>query len=279
MIVVQAMVVINLGDSAFNISGQTAGSILPSDPIVVLGTRVPRDRFYLAALTVVIGVALWAVFRYTTFGLATRGAAESEKGAAVCGYSSTRLGAINWMVGHRARRLRRDPDHPDLRPQPDIVHALHRSRARCRPPGSHDLVLGDARGRARDRHAAVADDEARLGVRLVAEKRPAGGPSLHRDHRGARRVRPVDPVERHADRSRHAGRRASEASRALGRALPRRGHRRALHARQHPSARAHPEPHRDRARPVARRGDRIRGPDLARRRWPSPASAASCTGS
>ena len=71
MIVVQAMVVINLGDSAFNISGQTAGSILPSDPIVVLGTRVPRDRFYLAALTVVIGVALWAVFRYTTFGLAT----------------------------------------------------------------------------------------------------------------------------------------------------------------------------------------------------------------
>jgi len=98
MIVVQAMVVINLGDSAFNISGQTAGSILPSDPIVVLGTRVPRDRFYLAALTIVIGVALWAVFRYTTFGLATRGAAESEKGAAVCGYSSTRLGAINWMV-------------------------------------------------------------------------------------------------------------------------------------------------------------------------------------
>ena len=98
MIVVQAMVVLNLGDAAFNISGQTAGSILPSTPIVVLGTRVPRDRFYLAAVTVVIGIALWAVFRYTTFGLATRGAAESEKGAAVCGYSSTRLGAINWMV-------------------------------------------------------------------------------------------------------------------------------------------------------------------------------------
>ena len=38
------------------------------------------------------------MFRYTTFGLATRGAAENEKGAAVCGYSSTRLGAINWMV-------------------------------------------------------------------------------------------------------------------------------------------------------------------------------------
>jgi ABC-type branched-subunit amino acid transport system permease subunit len=98
MIVVQAMVVLNLGDAAFNISGQTAGSILPNTPIVVLGTRVPRDRFSLAAVTVVIGIVLWAVFRYTTFGLATRGAAENEKGAAVCGYSSTRLGAINWMV-------------------------------------------------------------------------------------------------------------------------------------------------------------------------------------
>ena len=98
MIVVQAMVVLNLGDDAFNISGQTAGTILPNDPLDVLGTSVPRDRFYLAALTVAIGVALWAVFKFTTFGLATRGAAESEKGAAVCGYSSTRLGAVNWMV-------------------------------------------------------------------------------------------------------------------------------------------------------------------------------------
>jgi ABC-type branched-subunit amino acid transport system permease subunit len=98
MIVMQAMIVLNLGDDAFNIGGQTAGSILPSDAVDVLGTSVPRDRFYLAVITVLIGVALWAVFRYTTFGLATRGAAESEKGAAVCGYSSTRLGAVNWMA-------------------------------------------------------------------------------------------------------------------------------------------------------------------------------------
>jgi hypothetical protein len=61
------------------------------------------------------------------------------------------------------------------------------------------------------------DDEARLAVRLVADERPAGGLALPRDHRRARRVRSVDPMERDADRSRDASRRASEARRALGR--------------------------------------------------------------
>ena len=98
MITLQAMIILNLGDDAFGISGQSAGNILPNEPVKVLGTMVPRDRFYLAALTIVVGVVLWAVYRFTTFGLATRGAAESEKGAAVCGYSSTRLGAVNWVV-------------------------------------------------------------------------------------------------------------------------------------------------------------------------------------
>jgi ABC-type branched-subunit amino acid transport system permease subunit len=98
MITLQAMMVLNLGDDAFGISGQSAGNLLPGETVDVLGTMVPRDRFYLAALTVVVGVVLWAVYRFTTFGLATRGAAESEKGAAVCGYSSTRLGAINWVM-------------------------------------------------------------------------------------------------------------------------------------------------------------------------------------
>jgi ABC-type branched-subunit amino acid transport system permease subunit len=98
MIALQAMIVLNIGDDAFNIGGQSAGNILPNTPVEVFGTLVPRDRFYLAGLTIVIGLALWAIFRFTTFGLATRAAAETEKGAAVCGYSSTRLGATNWVI-------------------------------------------------------------------------------------------------------------------------------------------------------------------------------------
>lgn len=98
MITLQAMIIVNLGDEAFGISGQSAGNILPNAPVEVLGTMVPRDRFYLAGLTIVTGIVLWAVYRFTTFGLATRGAAESEKGAAVCGYSSMRLGAVNWVI-------------------------------------------------------------------------------------------------------------------------------------------------------------------------------------
>jgi ABC-type branched-subunit amino acid transport system permease subunit len=98
MIALQAVIVLNLGDDAFGIGGQSAGNIFPNEPVEVLGTMVPRDRFYLAALTIILGVVLWALYRFTTFGLATRAAAENEKGAALCGYSSTQLGAVNWVV-------------------------------------------------------------------------------------------------------------------------------------------------------------------------------------
>jgi ABC-type branched-subunit amino acid transport system permease subunit len=98
MLALQAMLVLNLGSSAFSISGGTGGSILPSEPVSILGTSIPRDRLYLAAITAAIGLALWAVYRYTTFGLATRAAVESERGIAVVGYSRTLLGSTNWVL-------------------------------------------------------------------------------------------------------------------------------------------------------------------------------------
>jgi ABC-type branched-subunit amino acid transport system permease subunit len=98
MLALQAMLVLNLGSSAFSISGGTGGSILPSEPVSILGASIPRDRLYLAAITAAIGLMLWAVYRYTTFGLATRAAAESERGIAVVGYSRTLLGSTNWVL-------------------------------------------------------------------------------------------------------------------------------------------------------------------------------------
>jgi ABC-type branched-subunit amino acid transport system permease subunit len=98
MLTLQALLVLNFGSDTFGISGVTAGEILPNEPVHVLGTMVPRDRFYLAGITVLIGIVLWALFRFTTFGLATRGAAASERGISVVGYSRTQLGAVNWML-------------------------------------------------------------------------------------------------------------------------------------------------------------------------------------
>ena len=47
---------------------------------------------------VAITVVLAAVYRFTRFGLVTRAAAETEKGAYVSGISPDRIAAVNWMI-------------------------------------------------------------------------------------------------------------------------------------------------------------------------------------
>lgn len=73
--------------------------ILPDDVIRLGGVDVPQDRLALLAIVVAVTVGLVLVFRFTRFGLATRAAAESEKGAVLLGYAPDRLAAVNWMVG------------------------------------------------------------------------------------------------------------------------------------------------------------------------------------
>ena len=64
----------------------------------VLGVAVPQDRLWLLAIVVAVTLALVVVFRSTRFGLATRAAAETEKGAVLLGFSPDRLAAVNWML-------------------------------------------------------------------------------------------------------------------------------------------------------------------------------------
>ena len=72
----------------------------PLSPRLVdaLGLRVPADRYQLAALTLGVIVVLKAVDRWTRFGLATRGAAENERGAVLLGLSPTAIGLTNWIL-------------------------------------------------------------------------------------------------------------------------------------------------------------------------------------
>ena len=72
--------------------------ILGDDVIHLGGVAVPQDRLSLLLIVLLATFALVLVFRYTRFGLATRAAAESEKGAVLLGYSPDRLAAVNWMV-------------------------------------------------------------------------------------------------------------------------------------------------------------------------------------
>ena len=72
-----------------------------------LGENMPRLNLYLAGAAVIMGVAVWALLRFSRFGLATRAADENEKGASLLGYSPQRLAGLNWVLSAAAGRHRR----------------------------------------------------------------------------------------------------------------------------------------------------------------------------
>ncbi|KAA0233915.1 MAG: hypothetical protein JJLCMIEE_01094 [Acidimicrobiales bacterium] len=93
MITLQAFVVLRFGSATLGVA-----PILPSEPVELLGMNIPRDRIYLAVLAVLLGVGLWALYRFTAFGLATRASAENETGIVLLGRSRNLLAALNWTL-------------------------------------------------------------------------------------------------------------------------------------------------------------------------------------
>ncbi len=73
--------------------------ILPREPVTITGDlTVPRDGLWLLAIVVIIAASLWAASKYLRIGLATRAAAENEKGAVLLGYSPDLLASLGWVV-------------------------------------------------------------------------------------------------------------------------------------------------------------------------------------
>ncbi len=73
--------------------------ILPNGVVTGAGITIQQDRIWLTLLVIAVTCALAALYHFSRFGLATRAAAESEKGAVLVGLSPTRLAAVNWMLG------------------------------------------------------------------------------------------------------------------------------------------------------------------------------------
>src|ERR1700730_15355946 len=94
--------VMALFTGVFTVRMRTTGvpvkPILPSGAWTVGHVRITQDRVWLALAVVAITVGLAAIYRFTTFGLLTRAAADTEKGAFVSGISPDRVAAINWMM-------------------------------------------------------------------------------------------------------------------------------------------------------------------------------------
>ncbi len=93
MITLQALVVMH-----FKTTARRVEPILPNRTFRVGTVEVPQDRIWLAVVTAVVGLALWAYFRYTRSGLATRAAAENERAASLARFSPQFLAGTTWVI-------------------------------------------------------------------------------------------------------------------------------------------------------------------------------------
>jgi ABC-type branched-subunit amino acid transport system permease subunit len=93
MIILQAVVVLRFGTDPRQVP-----KILPTNVVEPFGVRIPIDRFYLAAIAIVLALVLAAVYRFSRFGWATEASAENEKGAILTGLSPEFLAAVNWTA-------------------------------------------------------------------------------------------------------------------------------------------------------------------------------------
>ena len=85
----------------FGTSFPQPNSVVPSGPVrnfLGLGKIFPRNTIYVVAFALLLGGLIWAGYRFTRFGLATRAAAGNEKGAVLLGYSPQTLAAVNWVI-------------------------------------------------------------------------------------------------------------------------------------------------------------------------------------
>jgi sulfate-transporting ATPase len=78
---------------------QLEASVFGAGTIKVGAINVPTDRLYLLAVAFGLTAILAAVYRFTTFGLATTAVAEDEVGFAGLGRSPDTVAAINWAIG------------------------------------------------------------------------------------------------------------------------------------------------------------------------------------
>jgi branched-chain amino acid transport system permease protein len=83
---------------AFGTTQKPQPSILPSDTVTVFDVNVPVDRFILAGTVIGIAVGLFALYRFTRFGLATRAASENELSALLAGLSANELSMVNTLL-------------------------------------------------------------------------------------------------------------------------------------------------------------------------------------
>ena len=65
----------------------------------ILGGTVPAEQLWLFAIAVALSAVLWAVYRFTTFGVVTSAVAENYLAASSLGRSPELVATVNWALG------------------------------------------------------------------------------------------------------------------------------------------------------------------------------------
>jgi sulfate-transporting ATPase len=85
----------NFGDEQRFVNGFLPSGIF--EPFT--GAAVSADRMWLLGIAIGLTAVLWAVYKFTRFGLATRAVAENQEAAASLGRSPELIAAVNWAAG------------------------------------------------------------------------------------------------------------------------------------------------------------------------------------
>lgn len=93
--VIRGLAELHYGEMLRLVTGPLPQSIV--EPLQ--GVRVPSDRLWLVAVAIATASVIWALVRFTGFGLATRAVAENERTAAATGIDVDRVAASNWALG------------------------------------------------------------------------------------------------------------------------------------------------------------------------------------
>ena len=93
LLAIQALIVMQ-----FTSTPRAVAPILPNEPVSFAGINFSRDRLWLTGVVIVIAVAMWAWFRFTRLGLATRASAENERAIGLARFSPQLLAGSTWVL-------------------------------------------------------------------------------------------------------------------------------------------------------------------------------------
>ena len=93
MLTMQALVVIRFGPNNIDIE-----SLVPAGSISMFGARLPVGELVMAGVMLLLSALIWVYFRFTRWGVATRAAAENERGAMLMGFSPNALAALAMVM-------------------------------------------------------------------------------------------------------------------------------------------------------------------------------------